>query len=658
MHNYAVNKVLCETGSPDISYKIYFAQRNTTNGGYIMEFFVRDIEDVKKLEETPWPQVTSANNAYELLKEVADRKPDATALTFLPTAALDEDPVIFTHRQLFENITRAANMFYDLAGEKGQCVSFLLPHLPQSHFTFWGAQASGIANPINFLLNPDQIADLLIAAETKVLVALGPHPTVDIWDKVQAIRERIPTLKAILTVGGKPDEEDGVYDFDEMLSRYPSDKLNSGYDFSREDIATYFHTGGTTGSPKLAPHTQGNNVYATWAVKKMWGYEEDTIVINPLPLFHVAGSIIASLANFCSGGHLIIPSPAGFRNPLFNKNYWKLVERYRPTHMATMPTSMVALLNVPLENEDISCLKYCITGGTPMPREVHLGFESAFGIKVLEMYGMTEAGSIVALNVSHGPAYVGSAGLRLPYEQMRIAKVNSDGTPGEICQTGETGVVMLKGPNIFPGYKDPRQNKGTLTDDGWLITGDLGHLDECDRVYLTGRSKDLIIRSGHNIDPSIIEEALSAHPEVAMVAAVGRPDTYAGELPVGYVQLKPDATVTSDELLKFVKENISERPAMPKEIVITPEMPVTAVGKIFKPRIKWDEAAMEFTRALAPLAEKNITATVTVGEDKRYGTLNTVTLSAPADADRAAIEAEVKSIMGAYTFMQLEIKWG
>ena len=169
-----------------------------------------------------------------------------------------------------------------------------------------GRGSSGIANPINFLLHPDQIADLLNAAETKILVAMGPNPAIDIWEKVEAAMDKVPSLEAVLQVFGPGDESRNIYSFDQLINDYPAEKLTSGRVFKPSDIASYFHTGGTTGAPKLAQHSHDNEVYAAWAVANMWDYKPDMIGINGLPLFHVAGAMVTSLAALAVGSESII----------------------------------------------------------------------------------------------------------------------------------------------------------------------------------------------------------------------------------------------------------------------------------------------------------------------------------------------------------------
>ncbi|MNT05131.1 Short-chain-fatty-acid--CoA ligase [compost metagenome] len=171
---------------------------------------------------------------------------------------------------------------------------------------------------------------------------------------------------------------------------------------------------------------------------------------------------------------------------------------------------------------------------------------------------------------------------------MRIFK--TDGDTISPAATGETGAVALRGPNIFQGYLSEHHNQGVwLTDTNgevWLNTGDLGDLDEDGYLWLRGRSKDIIIRGGHNIDPAVIEDAFFAHPSVALAAAIGRRDAHAGEVPVVYVELKPGETISETALMEFANHRIMERAARPKDVRIVPALPLTAIGKVFKPALR------------------------------------------------------------------------
>ncbi len=186
------------------------------------------IEDVEAVEKTPWEAVRPASSTYEMLKTSAEARPDQTAITFLLGGTVEEEPIQVPYHQLLSRIHQAANMFTDLGVGPGDVVSFLLPLLPQAHYCLWGGEAAGIANPINFLLKADQIAELMNAAQTKVLVAMGPVPTLDIWEKALEARKKVPSLKALLSVFGPSDEADGIYSFDQLIEKYPGDRLTGG----------------------------------------------------------------------------------------------------------------------------------------------------------------------------------------------------------------------------------------------------------------------------------------------------------------------------------------------------------------------------------------------------------------------------------------------
>jgi fatty-acyl-CoA synthase/long-chain acyl-CoA synthetase len=197
------------------------------------------------------------------------------------------------------------------------------------------------------------------------------------------------------------------------------------------------------------------------------------------------------------------------------------------------------------------------------------------------------------MNPVDGESRVGSIGLRLPWQDMRAMLLDAEGALVREAGIDEIGSICISGPNVFPGYLSEEHNKGiwvnTRDADGrvkvWLNTGDLGRMDADGYFWLTGRKKELIIRGGHNIDPKTIEEVLAAHPSVALCAAIGRPDAHAGEVPVAYVQLRAGASASEAELLAHASAHISERAALPKSITAMDLLPVTAVGKIFKPAL-------------------------------------------------------------------------
>jgi fatty-acyl-CoA synthase len=223
------------------------------------------------------------------------------------------------------------------------------------------------------------------------------------------------------------------------------------------------------------------------------------------------------------------------------------------------------------------------------------------------------------------------------------------GQANEECAQGETGVVLFRGPSVFPGYLDARQNAEILTKDGWAITGDLGFISNEGHLAITGRAKDLIMRGGHNIDPALIEESLLQHPAVALAAAVGKPDEYAQELPVVYAELNPGEQASEAELLEFLTQNITERPALPKAVHIIETMPLTAVGKIFKPPLRWAQIEAVFAEALAPLAEDGIETEVSVSESKQHGTLAKVSCRVTDPSAGENAEVRIRQVLDRFT---------
>jgi fatty-acyl-CoA synthase len=264
---------------------------------------------------------------------------------------------------------------------------------------------------------------------------------------------------------------------------------------------------------------------------------------------------------------------------------------------------------------------------------------------------MTETHGFATINPYLGDIRVGSVGLRQPYMQLRIVEPDGKGGIARDCGTDEIGLVVVRGPQVFGGYLDEvHDSKAWLGGDrhsGWFDTGDLGRMDADGYVWLTGRAKDLIIRGGHNIDPATIEDVLYQHPAVELAAAVGRPDKRVGEIPVAYVQFGAGKTETVDNLKAFVAERIPERAANPVEIIAMTEMPLTGVGKIFKPQLRLDAARRVYEREFAPLAkEMQVEIAIDVRTDKLHGTLATATIS--GEGDREAAAAKVREAMGAY----------
>ena len=604
--------------------------------------------DVQAFERIPYPERIAAQSTYDAIKLGAARNPDAPALQFLANADPADAPLVISHRDFFARVTQAANMFHALGVGENDVVSFMLPLLPEAFVVLFGAEAAGIANPINPLLEPYQIAEILDAAKTTVLVALGPTPGTDIWQKVEQVRGRLKHLKAVVQIHGPGDPANNIYSFADLIRDQPSDRLVSGRRISGDQIAAYFHTGGTTGTPKLVCHSHANQVYQAWACNLLLKSKSGANLLFGMPLFHVGGSLTQALSNLSAGNCLVVLSPSGWRNPAAVKNVWGLIERFRPETFSGVPTVLAAALSIPPGNADLSSLRYAAAGGSAIPVAVGKAIEEKFEIPVIEVYGMTETSSVHTMAYPDRPIRLGSVGLPIPYSRVRIVKLDSNDQIERDCEPDEIGVVIMAGPGVFRGYLDEIHNKGAFADKGWVNSGDLGRLDKDGYLWITGRAKDLVIRGGHNIDPGPIEDIMFQHPAVGLAAVVGQPDAYAGELPVGYVQLKAGAIVQPGELEAWVRERTPERAAVPAQIIPIDPMPLTGVGKVFKPRLRWDAAKRVFTRVLAPLAERGIDCTVEVGPHGSHGSMATVTIPYVAEHEREAIANEVDTMLAPF----------
>jgi fatty-acyl-CoA synthase len=543
--------------------------------------WIRDLAGLQAIEATPYGKAMPARSPHGLIAAAARRWPDRDALVFLPSGDLDEPAQRTSYRELLASIHRAANLFRSLGVGPSDAVAILAPNLPLTHAALWGAQVAGRACPINFLLQPDHIAALLRASGSKVLVALGPDAEVDVWSTACKVLQLVDVPLVVIPAGGGVTR--GI-DFAKALHEQPG-ALQFEPVLHPDHVAACFHTGGTTGAPKLALHTQGNEAHTGWFAHRFHGYDETTVEMNGFPLFHVAGAFVYGLSVLAVGGTQVLPTRSGLRNAAFVKNYWRFCERERVTALACVPTVLATLANLPVD-ADISRVRIAYTGGSPLPNELATQFEQRTGLPVRNILGMTECAGLISIEPAAAPRVPGSTGLRLPYTEVRVVPWR-DGQPqfAQDCAAGETGVVVVRGPHVSPGYSDPSRNAG-MFEQGWLVSGDLGHLDADGHLFITGRAKDVIIRGAHNIDPGLVEEALLTHPAVAMAAVVGEPDAHAGEVPVAFVTLRPGMQADAAAMLAEVAPRVYERPAVPKRLTVLPALPLTAIGKVYKPALR------------------------------------------------------------------------
>ncbi|MFC3526917.1 acyl-CoA synthetase [Paracoccus mangrovi] len=570
---------------------------------------------------------------FQALSRTRDVHPDRKAISFQLFSAPDAPARSLNWTELHERVTETTNLFRSLGIGERDVVAYMLPNCLETPVVLLAGATAGIVNPINPLLEPEQIAGILRETGAKVLVTLKSFPKSDIAQKAALAVAMAPGVETVLEVdlnryltGIKrllvpmmrpkmPTRHHAkVMDFEAGASAHRHDRLT--FDEPPEDrVAAYFHTGGTTGTPKVAQHKLSGMIYNGWLGGTLLFNERD-VLMCPLPLFHVFAAYPVLMSCLMSGAHLVMPTPAGYRGEGVFDNFWKLIERWQATFLITVPTAIAALMQRPV-NADVSSLKIAISGSAPLPIELYNRFKASTGVEIAEGYGLTEATCLVACNPIDGVKKVGSVGIPLPYTHVRILRRRDSGF--EECATDEVGEICIANPGVFEGstYTETDKNHDLFVEDRFLRTGDLGRFDADGYIWITGRAKDLIIRGGHNIDPAEIEDALLSHPKVAFVGAIGQPDSFAGELPCAYVELVAGAELSVDELMEHARTHIHERAAVPKYIEIVPELPKTAIGKIFKPELRKLALARVYGTALA---EAGLAVEVAeVVDDKKRG---------------------------------------
>lgn len=554
-------------------------------------------DDLARIAAEPFERWMEPDSILALVDTVAERYGDRPAFTWLPDGDPATPSTTVGFDRLASTVRRTANALHRAGVAPGDAVGILAPNMPQTHAALWGAEIVGQACPINVLLDGAHVEGLIRAAGIRVLVARGPDSPLPIWPRVEALLDA-GVVDSVLVIGDEVPQRTGVISLSEALS-VESDALRFERRLTPDTPAALFHTGGTTGLPKLARHLHGNQLHTAWSGAAFYGLVPDDSILNGFPLFHVAGAFVYGLAGLVAGAGQVLPTQLGMRNPEFNANYWSFIERHQVSVVAGVPTTLSMLLSTRPAAGQVDSVRVFMTGGSPLPTELAEAVEARFARPVRNIFGMTESAGLIAVEPVSGPRVPGSAGLPLPWTDVHAVRADQDGARlAERCAPGETGVIVIRGPNVSPGYTDQARNAGTFAADGTLVSGDLGHVDQTGRVFVTGRAKDVIIRGAHNIDPAAIEEAAMAHPAVELAAAIGQPDAYAGEVPVVYLSLRAGHEETSDALREFICERVHEPPARPRRVAIVETMPVTAVGKIYKPALRVDAATVAMTAAI------------------------------------------------------------
>jgi fatty-acyl-CoA synthase len=584
-----------------------------------------------------------ASTIYEMLSQAAAAFPRHKAITYLEDADTF-DCTSLTYHGFIERLHQMAHLFTELGIRRTDVVSILSPNVTDATIAFFAAETVGIVNPINFLLRPEEVVAMMKAVKSKVLVTIGPEAP-DLWKVTGQVGSQVPTLTHVVTIGAAAD---GAISLGSDLSGRPTIPPPRDLLPSAEDVAAYFHTGGTTGSPKLAVHLHRNQVFSAKSLADYWQFHSESRVLNGLPIFHVAGSLLLGLSPLARGSEVILPTMAGLRNQRVIANYWKLVEKFKVTVGDAIPTTLVSLLDTPLGDADISSIEFFMTGGTYMPPAIARALEERHRISVRQLYGMTETAGLIAASHHSSVANPDSIGEAIAGADIEARELLDGTAIGGAVPAGKSGVLVTRGPHVFPGYLS--SSTQPFTHDGWLITGDIGFCGADGRIVVTGRAKDVIIRSGHNIDPAVIEEAAGRHSDVGIPAAVGMPDAYAGEIPVVYLTLAAEAKISSEALMDHLAATVPEPPARPRHVFILEKMPTTAVGKIDKTALRRDATRRAVETALASLpALKSNMPDVLIKEDEGGRLMVTVLVHLPK-SNLPVVTAEISECLGRFSF--------
>lgn len=615
---------------------------------------------------------------YDLIKQGHDLDPSAPALSYFIQGTHYQHCETLSYADFLAQIHQVANFIDTLNLEKDAVVAMLLPNLPECYSIIFGVQTRQVIMPINPLLEPEVISELLHTVHARVLITLAPFPNTDIWQKARTVANQVPSIAHVVTLNladhvlGAKGVAAKLLQAKETVKANGWQALVAGHQMalpshiqhhhwriaigqqpatalrfanevhkrrSCDDYSSYFCTGGTTGRPKIARRIHKNEVANVLQVRAILGDKvvgSGKNILCGLPLFHVNAVMVTGTLPFSIGGHVVLATPQGYRGDGVVANFWNIIEHYHINFFSGVPTLYSSLLSVPIKGQNIASLEYCLCGAAPMPVEVFKQFEAQTGITILEAYGLTEGNCGSSINPKDGERKIGSIGKPFSYQPMSVAILDEQGKFERHAQVDEVGSIIIRGDNVFSGYYLAEQNSDIwLTDTDnqrWFNTGDLGYQDADGFFILTGRKKELIIRGGHNIDPKLIEEPVYQFDGVAVCAAIGKPDVYAGELPILFVQPKPNHDIDLQALQDYCDTHIGERAARPKEIHIVAEIPLTPVGKVFKPALK---RQVNQATVAALLEAEGINADVSTPEHAKYGFITRVQVADPAQLPAA-----------------------
>ncbi len=525
---------------------------------------------------------------------------DDAAGRFVENRCIDFLGKTYTYREIGEQVNRAAKGFQHLGVGKGVKVGLCLPNTPYAVICYYAIlKAGGTVVNYNPLYVERELAQQVEDSETDIMVTLDLQ---QIYPKVAELLEStrlrhlvvcrmsdiLPPLKGILFSVLKGSE---IAEIPDDVQHVPFANLVSNDGAvtppeiePRRDIAVLQYTGGTTGVPKGAMLTHGNlSANLTQLLRWVGDLEEGSErFLGVLPLFHVFGMTLVMNLGIATGSELILV-------PRFELDeFLKTIDRTRATVLMGVPTIYTAIISAPnLESHDLTSIKYCISGGAPLPMALKRSFESITGCVLVEGYGLSECSPVAACNPIDGVSKEGSVGIPLPGTVVEIRDIEN---PKRQMPLGEKGEVCVAGPQVMAGYWHRPEETANSIVDGRLHTGDVGYMDDNGYIFLVDRMKDLIICGGYNVYPRVIEEAILLHPAVEEVTVIGVPDEYRGEAPKAFVKLGSGQSFGEDDLKAFLQDKLSPI-EMPVFIEFRDELPKTLIGKLSKKELVAEEAA-------------------------------------------------------------------
>lgn len=488
--------------------------------------------------------MTNAIASWEHPADIPERRAPAGA------PALSDVRIAFDNVGFAQAVAAAAQQMAALGVGAGDVVATMLPNraeLVVAMFAAWRLRAA--FTPINPALTFDEARYQLEDSRAKLAL-------VD------------PAAAGLLAGAGVP-----LLRVEEMA--LSGEGAPVSVDAALSDLALLIYTSGTTGRPKGVMLDHANVAAMTRAVLQGLEISADDRALLVLPLFHVNAIMVSALAPLAAGG------ASAICERFDRKVFWRDFAAANATYFSAVPT-IILLLNQ-LEQEFCPASarpRFVLCGAAPLPATAIADFEQKYGAPLIEGYGLTESSVGATLNPLHGPRKAGTVGVALPGVEIRILGDNDEALP-----VGAVGEVALRGANIMRGYLGRAEESAETLRGGWLRTGDVGRLDEEGFLTLVDRKKDMLIRGGENIYPKEIENVLHAQEAVHEAAVVGRPDPVLGETPVAFVSLRPGASAEPDQLIAFVRTRLAAY-KIPSQIIIQPELPKNAVGKISKPALR------------------------------------------------------------------------